>query len=443
METIKENIKIAKYTSLKHSGVEWLGEIPAHWACVSLGSLLELKSDKGHPEYEVLSVYREYGVIPKDSRDDNHNATSLDTTTYKAVNPGDLVVNKMKAWQGSMGISSHKGIVSPAYITCKITSKDIDTKYLHLLLRCNKYIGEYYRLSYGVRVGQWDMHYEDFKKVDTLIPPPEEQTAIADFLDRKTEQIDRAIAQKEKQIELLKERRQILIHRAVTRGLDPNIPLKNSGVEWIGQMPEHWEVKRLKYCCEVFGRIGFRGYNTSDLVNEGEGAITISPSNITENGMSFIESSYLSWEKYYESPEIQVFDNDILFVKTGSSFGKVDIVKNLPTNATINPQLLVFKKLNIDSSYLSELLKTGIVQVQVNKAVVGSTIPTLSENKVLNIYVPIPTHKNEIEEITKYIGSIKETHFNIISTKLQEIEKLKEYKNVLINEAVTGKIKVV
>lgn len=246
MEAVAEGLQIAQYPVYRDSGVEWLGEIPAHWKIVSLGSLLEMKSDKNHPDYEVLSVYREYGVIPKDSRDDNHNVTSLDTSNYKAVEPGDLVVNKMKAWQGSMGISAYKGIVSPAYITCKVTSKDVYSHYLHQLLRSAAYIGEYNRISYGVRVGQWDMHYEDFKKVVTLLPPKEEQIAIAQFLDSKTAQIDKAIGIKEKQIELLKERRQILIHKAVTRGLNPDAPMKDSGVEWIGEIPEHWKVESFK-----------------------------------------------------------------------------------------------------------------------------------------------------------------------------------------------------
>ena len=242
-----EYIKFERYPDYKDSGVEWLDKVPEHWEVASLGSLMELKSNKNKPDLQVLSVYREYGVILKDSRDDNHNATSLDTSNYKAVEPGDLVVNKMKAWQGSMGISPYRGIVSPAYITCKITSEKTTPSFLHQLLRCHSYIGEYNRISYGIRVGQWDMHYEDFKQVPVLIPPIEEQTRIATFLDHKTALIDKAIAQKERLIGLLQERRQVLIHRAVTRGLNPDVPMKDSGVEWIGEVPGHWGVRPLRY----------------------------------------------------------------------------------------------------------------------------------------------------------------------------------------------------
>ena len=141
-EVVKEKVELKRYSEYKELGVEYLGRIPSMWGIIYLGSLLELKSDKGHPNYKVLSVYRDYGVILKDSRDDNHNATALDTSNYKAVSPGDLVINKMKAWQGSMGISKYKGIVSPAYITCRVKADLFNSKFLHYLLRSQSYIGE-------------------------------------------------------------------------------------------------------------------------------------------------------------------------------------------------------------------------------------------------------------------------------------------------------------
>lgn len=201
---------------LKDSGIDWIGEIPEHWEIKPLFAIVTNKSDKNHPDYEILSVYREYGVIPKDSRDDNHNATSLDTASYKAVYPGDLVVNKMKAWQGSMGISNYQGIVSPAYITCSIISNKIYSYFLHLLLRCNSYISEYNRLSYGVRVGQWDMHYEDFKRIPIIFPCLSEQKAISNYIEQQTTQIDKTITQKHLEIEKLKEYKATLIDSAVT-----------------------------------------------------------------------------------------------------------------------------------------------------------------------------------------------------------------------------------
>ena len=132
-----------RHESYKPSGVKWLGAVPSHWEVQALRAVTQLKSDRNRPDLPVLSVYREYGVIRKDSRDDNHNATSLDTSTYKVVQPGDLVVNKMKAWQGSMGVSAHEGIVSPAYITCSTKSERVLPGYLHYLLRSSSLIGVY------------------------------------------------------------------------------------------------------------------------------------------------------------------------------------------------------------------------------------------------------------------------------------------------------------
>ncbi len=171
---------------------------------------------KNHPEEELLSVYRDYGVIIKNTRDDNHNKAGQDLSTYKLVEPGFLVINKMKTWQGSLGVSEYRGIVSPAYITCKTDRKVVERSYLHHLLRCRNYINEYNRLSYGVRVDQWDMRYDDFKYVPVLLPPMEEQKAIADYLDTKAEQIDRIIETINIQIEKLKELRKTLINDVVT-----------------------------------------------------------------------------------------------------------------------------------------------------------------------------------------------------------------------------------
>ena len=157
--------------------------------------------------------------------------------------------------------------------------------------------------------------------------------------------------------------------------------------------------------------------------------------------MTFEKCSYLSWNKYRQSPEIQIFEDDILMVKTGSTFGKTGIVKNLPHEATINPQLIVLKEIKINSDYFYTLLKASMVQYQVQTEVIGSTIPTISETKILNFKVALP-QKSEMEEILKYIETATAKIATAISFKEQEIEKLKEYKATLINSAVTGKIKI-
>lgn len=139
---------------MKDSGIPYLGPVPASWGVQKLRYSVKWKSEKGYPDAEVLALYRDYGVIPKSSRDDNYNVTSLDTGTYKYVEIGDFVINKMKAWQGSMGVSSYSGIISPAYHVCSITNDDIHRPYFHYLLRNVAYLPEFARLSTGLRIGQ-------------------------------------------------------------------------------------------------------------------------------------------------------------------------------------------------------------------------------------------------------------------------------------------------
>ncbi len=201
---------------MKESGVAWIGEVPAHWEITAITNITDTVSKKNHPNEELLSVYRDYGVIIKSSRDDNHNKAGADLSSYKLVEPGYLVINKMKAWQGSLGVSEFRGIVSPAYITCKTDQRIVNRSYLHHLLRCRNYINEYNRLSFGVRVDQWDMRYDDFKYVPVLLPPISEQTSIAAYLDTKTVQIDRIVSTISTQIDKLKELRKTLINDVVT-----------------------------------------------------------------------------------------------------------------------------------------------------------------------------------------------------------------------------------
>ncbi|NEW80777.1 MAG: restriction endonuclease subunit S [Mariniphaga sp.] len=433
-------INLPKYPTYKHSGEAWLGEIPEHWMAVSLVSLMELKSDKNHPDFEVLSVYREYGVIQKDSRDDNHNATSLDKTNYKAVAPGDLVVNKMKAWQGSMGVSSFKGIVSPAYITCKITSKNIYSEYLHRLLRCNSYIGEYNRISYGVRVGQWDMHYEDFKRVTVLVPPLPEQTAIATFLDRKTALIDQAIGIKDKQIDLLKERRQILIHKAVTRGLNPDVKLKDSGVEWIGEIPEGWEVKKIKQLGKIINGYAF---NSNEFKDEGVRVMKIA--NIQTMKTDWSDESFIDEKYYYQLPQFRVNKNDLVFALTRpiiSTGIKATIIED-DFKILLNQRNAVLKPLeNLNKKWIYFIILDSLfVQSFEREIDITGQQPNISTNSIGNIKIPFPAIKEQ-NIISEFIETITSKIATAISLKEQEIEKLKEYKASLINSAVTGKIKV-
>lgn len=428
------------YEIYKDSGVEWLGQIPEHWEALANKYIFNLKKTqvgKKSNMYDLLSLTLR-GVVIRNLDDGGKFPADFDT--YQEVKKGDFVfcLFDVEETPRCVGLSDYDGMITGAY-TVMESDENFDRNYLYyfyLNLDSDKRLKPLYT---GLRN---TISKDNFFAFKTFVPPLVEQTAIASFLDDKTAKLDQAIAIKEQQITLLKERKQIFIQEAVTKGLDRNVKLKDSGVEWIGEIPEHWEVKRLKEICKAFGRIGFRGYTTSDLVDEGEGAITISPSNIKEDYMIFEKCSFLSWYKYDESPEIQIKNNDVLIVKTGSTYGKVGIVKNLPEKATINPQLLVLKEISISEDYFYHYLKTSIVQTQIEKEVIGSTIPTISENKILNFKIAIPINEVELKQIVSYIETQSTKIDQAVAIKEQEIEKLKEYKVSLIDAVVTGKVKV-
>lgn len=201
---------------MKESGIGYIGIIPNHWVVEKIKYHLKYRSNRNPGNVQVLSVYREYGVIPKDSRDDNHNVTSEDTSNYRYVRVGDFVINKMKAWQGSMAISDYEGIVSPAYYVYEFSDEHFDRKYFHYLLRNKMYATEFLRVSGGIRVGQWDLSAYDFENTMVPMPPIKEQKKIAAFLDTKSTEIDSLIGEKKRQLEVLDSYKKSLIYEYVT-----------------------------------------------------------------------------------------------------------------------------------------------------------------------------------------------------------------------------------
>ncbi|HFJ7910279.1 MULTISPECIES: restriction endonuclease subunit S [Enterococcus] len=214
-ETVTKGLD--KNVEMKDSGIEWIKKVPKSWEIKKTRFFLKEVSEKNYPNEEILSLYRDYGVIPKNSRDDNHNVTSLDTSGYKLVNHNQLVINKMKAWQGSMAISEIRGIISPAYYVYEVLDKQIYTKFLHYALRNNAYLDEYRRISAGLRIGQWDLNKDLFKNVKIAFPSTmDEQRQIVDFLEEKVKWIDNIVIEKEHLLIQFEQLKQSLIYEYVT-----------------------------------------------------------------------------------------------------------------------------------------------------------------------------------------------------------------------------------
>lgn len=200
---------------MKDSGIEWIGEIPKDWNVDKIKYHLKRNEPKNPGNAIVLSVYRDYGVIPKDSRDDNHNVTSEDTSKYKYVKKGQLVINKMKAWQGSLAVSDYDGIVSPAYFIYDFIDEEYNHKYFHYLVR-SCYKEEFKRISGGIREGQWDLSPEGFSNTLILLPSVEEQNRILDYILQKEMEIDSLTTDKKRQLDILADYKKSLIYEYVT-----------------------------------------------------------------------------------------------------------------------------------------------------------------------------------------------------------------------------------
>ena len=442
--------KYDKYDKYKDSGVDWLGNIPSHWEIVPVGRLFIRLKRTGFPDQELLSVYRDYGVIPKSSRDDNNNKPSDDLGQYQLVNPNDLVMNKMKAWQGSIAISEYEGIVSPAYFVyqpLRSLFKRALPKYVHYLLRNPRYIAQYLRQSKGIRVNQWDLDPEEFQRIELVLPPKSEQNQIFKFLDYETSKIDSLIEKQQQLIELLKEKRQAVISHVVTKGLNPDVAMKDSGVEWLGQVPEHWMVSRLKYIKSKESNAFVDGPFGSNLKSEHfieNGDVYVIESNFATTG--YLDPQMLktiSFSHFATIERSECRENDIIIAKIGARYGSSAILPKLEKRAVVsgNSLKLTVDTTNCDINYALNLLRHLKNEGAMDDGVNGSAQPALSLGGLNNIGFLTPPIEEQ-KEITKFIYNKLLSFNGLIEKAAFAIQLMQERRTALISAAVTGKIDV-
>ena len=421
-----------------NSGIPWIGEIPVSWSVMPHKRVMhKVKEIQEHYNGEDIISLTMRGVIVRDLEAGGKMPTSFDG--YQKVYPNNLLqcLFDIDVTPRCVGLIKNEGLTSPAYSQFEMHSNAYAPYYDYLL----RYMDDGKTLLHLSKNLRSSLTETDFGTIPTCVPPISVQQKIASFLDSKCAEIDEMIALQEKIVEELKAYKQSVITEAVTKGLNPDAPMKDSGIEWIGKIPEHWEVKKLKFSCKLFGRIGFRGYTADDLGDESEGAITLSPTNMDGIKLDFTKCSYLSWNKYYESPEIMVEVGDVLLVKT-ASVGKCSYVDSLPKETTVNPQILVLKEHKDYSKFIAYLFQTPIGEAYINTTKGGSTIYTISQEKIGNYEFAFPS-PNEQQAIADYLdkkcGEIDE----LIAIKQSKIDSLKEYKKSIIYEYVTGKKEVI
>lgn len=384
-------------------------------------------------DYPLLSITREAGVILRDidNSDENHNFIPDDLSNYKLLKKGQFGMNKMKAWQGSYGISEHTGIVSPAYYTFNLCG-DVLPEFFHLAIRSDLYISYFASASDGVRVGQWDLSKTRMKEIPLLVPPRAEQLAIADFLRDRNFKVGQAIQIKERQIERLKERKQILIQQAVTRGLDSHVPMRDSGIEWIGEIPAHWETVRLKY---LFKEINERTKTGEETLLSLRMELGLVPhDDVSDKAIS--NESLVDYKL--------VRPGQMVMNRMRAAIGIFGVSSRF---GLVSPDYAVFDiKERANSSFFLRLFKLPLIGTQFRLGSKGlgtgsSGFMRLYTENFGDIKVAVPPLGEQLE-ILKFIDSTSERLDHACTVFEQQITKLKEYKATLINSAVTGKIKV-
>lgn len=425
-----------KYSEYKDCGVQWLGKIPSHWEVKRLASYFtERKVKVSDKEFAPLSVTKN-GIYPQLE----NVAKTNDGDNRKLVLSGDFVINSRSDRKGSSGVAKQDGSVSLINIVLK-PRKNIYPDFCNYLLKCYSFIEEYYRNGRGIVADLWTTRYDEMKTIKIPVPLLNEQKTIVRYLNKVTSNIDKAIAQQQKMIDLLNERKQIIINNAVTKGLNPDVPMKYSGVDWIGEIPEHWTTIRLGYCAWIRARLGWKGLKSDEYVDNGYPFL--SAFNIVNNKLDWNKLNYINKFRYEESPEIKLRIGDILLVKDGAGIGKCARVDSLPLGEATANGSLAFITANERVYY--KFLHYYIISNSFNKykdlLITGMGVPHLTQGEIKNMMLPIPSLNEQyiiVQRLDQNINVID----NILEHYLQQITFLQERKQIIINDVVTGKVKV-
>lgn len=417
--------------SYSKDNLAWLGTIPDHWQVSKLRQILSPFSEKNHPDMPLLSVVREKGVIIRnvESKEENHNYVPDDLSNYKLVKKGQFTMNKMKAWQGSYGVSKYDGIVSPAYFVFNLKC-DINRDFFNAAIRSKAYVNYFGQASDGIRVGQWDLSMARMKDIPLLVPPREEQDQIVRFLDWKVSSINKLINIKKKEIKAIDALKRSTVSHAITRGLTADAPMKYSGVKWLGDIPQRWytvplyaiaQVKSINNCIDLPLMSVYLDAGVVPFVEREEKRTNATSKDLTNyqrvDPGDFVLNNQQAWRG-----------------SVGVSFH----------SGIVSPAYIVLSLNNtLDSHYANYLFRSRCMvdQYLVISRGVGSIQRNLYWSALKRVVVPIPSKKEQME-IVEYLDGLNNKFDATIKKLTEEVAVLEEYKNKIIADIVTGKIDV-
>jgi len=427
--------KLKPYAEYKESGLPWLGTVPSHWSVRRIKTILrEVDSRSVDGLGTLLSLSRVRGLIPRnDMTDKMHSAKTL--VGYKHYSSGQIVMNRMQAWSGMFGTAAIDGLVSPDYAVFKVMGGH-EVKLILERLKAPDLVGQFALGSKGIGSGFNRLYTDRFGPIPITLPPPDEQSAIVRFLDYANGRLERTIRAKRKVIALLNEQKQVIIHRAVTRGLDLTVPLKSSGIPWLGDIPDHWEVRPLKKWVQInsltlteqtdknyeFRYVDIGSVKTGYLAKKLEilhfGNAPSRARRVLSKGDTIISTVRTYLKAVWHVAE----DASDIIASTGFAV--------LTPCRSVHPKLLGYVLQNINF----------VDQVSANS--IGVTYPAIAETVLGRLKFPLPNNLDEQDKLVKFIESESRPIATAISFLEREIELLREYRTRLVADIVTGKLDV-
>ena len=429
------------YPEYKDSGLPWLGQVPGHWDVRRNGRLFAQRNETGFGNLPILEVSLKTGVRVRDMKDLKRKQVMSDREKYKRAAKGDIAYNMMRMWQGAVGVAPVDGLVSPAYVVARPFS-EAESRYFSYLFRTDAYMNEVDGYSRGIVKDRNRLYWEDFKRIPTCMPPIDEQKSIADFLDANATNVRRFVRNRLRLIEVLNEQKQAIINRAVTRGLDPNAPLKPSGIDWLGDIPQHWDVRRLRNVAELHVS------NVDKHTKEGEFPVRLcNYTDVYKNTVITADMPFMAATATHD--EIEAFRlqiGDVIITKDSEEWqdiGVPAVVAETADDLVCGYHLAILrpKPVSARGRFLAYAMQCRGVVVQLSLAANGVTRYGLSHSAIKAITIPAPP-VDEQEPIAQYIDEATASLNEAIARATREINLIREYRTRLIADVVTGKLDV-
>ena len=426
------------YPEYKESGQAWLGRVPRHWPVLPNRALFAEVKEREHPEEEMLSVTITRGIIRQKALltdSSKKDSSRQDKSAYKLVCPRDIAYNKMRAWQGAIGASELRGIISPAYVVMRLRQERNLPRYLHHLYRTPHFAKEAERWSYGITSDMWSLRPEHFKMIYTPQPPPLEQAAMVRFLYYANGRLERAIQAKRKVIALLHEQKQAIIHRAVTRGLDHTAPLKPSGIPWLGDIPKHWEVTALRRYWQVTDC----KHLTVPFVEEGIPLASVVEVQSFLLKLTRCKKTKPEWYRVLIEGGRKPKRGDLIYCRN-ASVGACALVET-DIDFAMGQDVCLIRSQSQNQRFLNYLLHSPFMDHQLELLLVGSTFKRINISHIKALTTLVPP-KPEQDAVCVFLDSELATFDTAINRLEREISLLREYRTRLVADVVTGKLDV-